>query len=176
MFKSNALVKFNCLNDFNASDYNITLDANGNFTANTDISSTQKAISNGSGTFDKDGDVYLIKTAAELRTFDGNGKTISGVQIYSETNETRGLFRSIGLKGVVKNLTLSDSRITAFGFAGGIVAWNNSTVENCRVTETVTIAASKPIVVTHGGIVGYNNYATVTNNTTNAGAIVGDGN
>ncbi len=157
MFKSNALVKFNCLNDFNASDYNITLDANGNFTANTDISSTQKAISNDISTFDKDGDVYLIKTATELRTFDGNSKTVSGVQIYSETNETRRLFRSIGLKGVVKNLTLSDSRITAFGFAGGIVAWNNSTVENCRVTETVTIAASKPIVVTHGGIVGDGN-------------------
>ena len=258
---ASASVKFSCPSDFTANDYEITLDANGNFTANTDITVTQKAISNDISTFDKDGEVYLIKTAAELRTFaayvnsgndctgktfrlandialdrstynnnesnfsgvgdfngtfDGNGKTISGVQIYSEANESRGLFRSTGTKGVIKNLTLSDSLITAFGFAGGIVGWHMGTVENCRVTDTVTIAADKPIATTHGGIVGYNNYATVkdcissatviasesqcrsygaivgsnnngtisnclalnatvTNNTSNAGAIVGDG-
>jgi len=97
--------------------------------------------------------------------FDGDGHTISGIRIFKNTGELtdgdQGLFGCVYNGGIVKNLTLSDARITAGSSAGGITGViYRGTVENCHVTGTVAIHAVDNCDA-HGGIVGYNNKGTV---------------
>ena len=97
-------------------------------------------------------------------TFDGNGKTISGIRIYKAYTEYQltlfgpfGLFGRIGSTAEVKNVTLSDTRI-ASGSVGGIVGNNaGGKVTNCHVTNTVEIQGIG-YISQHGGIVDYNGY------------------
>ena len=97
-------------------------------------------------------------------TFDGNGKTISGIRIYMNYTEYQltffgpiGLFGRIGSTAEVKNVTLSDTRI-ASGSVGGIVGNNaGGKVTNCHVTNTVEIQGIG-YISQHGGIVDYNGY------------------
>ncbi|MCR5444161.1 MAG: InlB B-repeat-containing protein [Bacteroidales bacterium] len=96
-------------------------------------------------------------------TFDGCGHTVSGIRI-NASNSYKGLFGYIE-GGTVKNVILSDSRITGFQEVGGIVGENSGgTVENCHATATVAIYSrtSGPNPYKHGGIVGYNNGITAT--------------
>ena len=97
--------------------------------------------------------------------FDGDGHTISGIRIYrnggTQADENHGLFGYVGQNGIVKNVTLSDVRITAASYAGGIAGMNsNGTIENCHVTGTVAIHAVDDCDA-HGGIVGYNDEGIV---------------
>ena len=98
--------------------------------------------------------------------FDGNGKTISGIRIYKggqdiSTNGYQGLFGYIGPSAEVKNVTLTDTRITAADFSGGIVGLNGcGTVADCHVTNTVKILTIITSSDYHGGIVGYNAYGS----------------
>ncbi len=90
-------------------------------------------------------------------TFDGCGHSVSGIRIRA-SNDYKGLFGYI-VGGTVRNVTLSDSRITGRQYVGGIVGENyHGTVENCHATATVAIYSrtngTSPIY--HGGIVGYN--------------------
>lgn len=97
-------------------------------------------------------------------TFDGNGKTISGIRIYKNYDKNQltflgpfGLFGRIGSTAEVKNVTLSDTRI-ASGSVGGIVGNNaGGKITNCHVTNTVEIQGIGDISQ-HGGIVDYNGY------------------
>ena len=85
-------------------------------------------------------------------TFDGNGKTITGLSI-NEVNDTtggyKGLFSSIS-GGTVKGLGV-EVDIAASFYVGGIagVVFNNGKIENCHVSGT--IAGGKSV----GGIAGY---------------------
>ena len=93
-------------------------------------------------------------------TFDGNGLTISGIRIYkggSGNEDTDlGLFGYIN-GGTVKNVTLSDTRITGFCSVGGIVGWSCAgSVVDCNVADNVCIHAVASGANSHGGIVGYN--------------------
>ena len=98
--------------------------------------------------------------------FDGNGKTISGIRIYDTYDKnqhiffgTFGIFGRIGSSAEVKNVTLTDSRITAGNSTGGIVGYNGGgKVTNCHVTNTVEIMGIGENVNQHGGIVGANGY------------------
>ena len=97
--------------------------------------------------------------------FDGDGHTISGIRIYrnggTHADENQGLFGYVDQNGIVKNVTLSDVRITAASYAGGIAGVNsNGTIENCHVTGTVAIHAVVDCDL-HGGIVGFNENGTV---------------
>jgi len=86
-------------------------------------------------------------------TFDGNGHTVSGIRIYS-SYDRQGLFGTIS-SGIVKNVILSDSRITGSDEVGGIVGYSTySTVQNCHVTNSVTIHTIEDNAGNHGGIVG----------------------
>ena len=92
--------------------------------------------------------------------FNGNGKTISGIRIYSDYYN-RGLFGVISYPAVVENVTLADTRITAGNESGCIVGKNvGGTIDNCHVTKTVTIKAitgsNIDPVNCLGGIVGHN--------------------
>lgn len=83
-------------------------------------------------------------------SFDGNGKTISGLTL----NETyySGLFAYIDVNGEVKNLTLDKFKVTSTNSYGGVLAgYSAGNITNCKVTNmdfTVQNGSFK------GGIVG----------------------
>ncbi|MBE6331491.1 MAG: hypothetical protein E7070_04160 [Bacteroidales bacterium] len=93
-------------------------------------------------------------------TFDGDGHTISGINIKKSgsgfTDSFQGLFGRN--RGTVKNVTLAASRISGHCHVGGIVGQNNpgGTISNCTVTANVSVLASSTKSLYHGGIVGYN--------------------
>lgn len=100
-------------------------------------------------------------------TFDGQGHTISGIRIYEnddfDTDDNIGLFGYIS-GGTIKDVILSDTRITARDNVGGIVGYmtGSSTVQNCNVSNTVAIHSAVTSNY-HGGIVGNLFGGTVTN-------------
>ena len=63
-------------------------------------------------------------------TFDGNGKTISGLYIRT-TNAYSGLFGGVGKTGVVKNVTIVNACILGDDYLGCVAGINKGTVENC---------------------------------------------
>lgn len=73
-------------------------------------------------------------------TFDGAGYTISGLVIVEDSQSTCcGLFRKIASSGVVKNVTLSNSKIicTDECYVGGITGLNEGSIYNCTLENTV---------------------------------------
>ena len=100
-------------------------------------------------------------------TFDGQGNTISGIRIYEndafDTDDNIGLFGYIS-GGTIKDVVLSDTRITARDNVGGIAGYmtGSSTVQNCNVSNTVAIHSAVTSNY-HGGIVGNLFGGTVTN-------------
>ena len=94
-------------------------------------------------------------------TFDGNGKTITGLTINELLGGNMGLFASIAEGGMVKNLTLDDVDITIdMSYAGAVAGQNDGTIENCSVSGSVTSSGKLPSAYV-GGIVGQNN-GTIT--------------
>lgn len=95
-------------------------------------------------------------------TFDGQGHTISGIRINTESSY-QGLF---GMNdGVIKNLTIDNAVITSSkDYVGGIAGWNKGTISNCEVTNDVKITS----IYVCGGVVGENegtiSNCVVTNN------------
>ena len=122
-----------------------------------------------------------------MGTFDGNGKTISGLYISdsdADTVDHIGLFSSVGADGVVRNLTIDDSYMSGDNsgddLAGVVAVHNAGTIENCGNRGTVTNYYSGGIVyknegtisrcVNSGNIHGYyaggiaaNNQGTISN-------------
>ena len=93
-------------------------------------------------------------------TFDGQGHTISGIVL--ENGGRQALFGTIGGDAVIKDLTLDNSSIncTSKGIAAGIVGRiaNGGTIENCHVTDNVTISGEGFV----GGIVGTTGTGRIT--------------
>ena len=92
-------------------------------------------------------------------TFDGAGKTITGLTV-TGSNKYAGLFGRIGSGGTVKNVVLEGVQITSdnsSGYAGG-VAGNSfgGTIENCSVSGSVSGSFSV------GGVVGYQFGSSIT--------------
>ena len=72
-------------------------------------------------------------------TFDGNGKTVSGIRINSSSSY-KGLFGKIYAGATVKNVILSDARIIDEDYCGGIAgSCEQSTITNCWVKSNVCI-------------------------------------
>ncbi len=99
--------------------------------------------------------------------FDGNGHSLSSIYVLLEGDDYWssyvGVFGMLGEGGVVRNLTLSHSTIRAYDFTGGIVGYNSKgTIENCHVTENVSVTGITGRVSAHGGIVGKNDQGTVS--------------
>ena len=101
-------------------------------------------------------------------TFDGNGKTISGLYIKNTSSDTdyQGFFGYVGSSGKIENLSVSGT-VTGNNFVGGVVGRNRGTVENCYNTGTVT---GNNFV---GGIVGNNNPGASVENCYNTGSVSG---
>ena len=98
-----------------------------------------------------------------IGTFDGNGKTISGLYIKSSDND-QGLFGYVDTGGTVKDLTVSGT-VSGNNFVGGVVGYNSGTFENCAFTGSV----SGDWYV--GGIVGLNDSGATVSNCYNTGEV-----
>ena len=110
-------------------------------------------------------------------TFDGNGKTITGLTVKQEGTNYVGLFGYIGTGGKVMNVTLTDVEVTGRSLVGGVAGQNDGTVENCSVVGTVTgtgYTDTGGIVGTnYGTISGCKAEGTVTGGESNVGGIAG---
>ena len=95
-------------------------------------------------------------------TFDGNGKTITGLTV-TGSNEYAGLFGFIGPGGTVQNVVLEGVQITSdnsSGYAGGVAGYcYRGTLENCPVSGSVSGSGSSSDV---GGVVGYQLVGSIT--------------
>lgn len=86
-------------------------------------------------------------------TFDGNGKTITGLTVTGSDRYT-GLFGFI--KGTVKNVVLTEINITSGTFVGGVAGWSfDGNIENCSVSGSVSGSDV-------GGVVGYQQGGSIT--------------
>ena len=92
-------------------------------------------------------------------TFDGNGKTITGLTINQSATSNVGLFASIAESGTVKNLKLDDVDITAGSNVGAIAGENRGTIENCSVSGSAIGSSDNSNV---GGIAGMHREGTIT--------------
>lgn len=105
-------------------------------------------------------------------TFDGQGHTITGLNI-SSPSEAVALFGDIGAAGKVMNLQLKDVTYNGSTAMGGIARGNNGTITACSVTGTLTNTTNNGAV---GGIAAIN-YGTITacwfNGTITGGSNVG---
>lgn len=90
-------------------------------------------------------------------TFDGNNKTIRGLEIDKSGTDYVGLIGCLGSGGKVQNVTLTNISVSGANCVGGIAGQNYGTVENCSVNGTVT---GKGFTDT-GGIAG-SNYGTIS--------------
>ena len=105
-------------------------------------------------------------------TFDGNGKTITGLTVTGSDRYT-GLLGFI--KGTVKNVVLTEINITSGTFVGGVAGWSfGGNIENCSVSGSVSGSDV-------GGVVGYQQVGSITGcsssatvkGTERAGGVVG---
>ena len=89
-------------------------------------------------------------------TFEGNGKTVSGLYFNdTSANFDVGLFSYVGEGGTVQNVGIADSYLCGSQSIGAVVGNNFGTVTGCYNTGTVISSG------TAGGVVGANN-GTVT--------------
>lgn len=90
-------------------------------------------------------------------TFDGNGKTISGIYI-NTSEDYQGLFGYIGIGGTVKDLGIEKSRIKGGNNVGGIAGYSSGNIEDCYNTGSVSGGSNV------GGIAGTADGATDCHN------------
>ena len=109
-------------------------------------------------------------------TFDGNGKTITGLTV-TGSDQYAGLFGYIGSGGTVKNVVLEGVQITSdnrLGDAGGVAGYSYGKIEYCSVSGSVSISGTNSYA---GGVVGFQFGGSITgcssSATVNAGILAG---
>lgn len=111
--------------------------------------------------------------------FDGNGKTISGVRMYESdymsTMVSPGIFNFVINPGVVKNLTVLDTKISAEACAGGIAGIvEGGTIENCTSYADLYLINSIFMNGIIGGIAGESMEGSISNCTSYSTITIGD--
>ena len=101
-------------------------------------------------------------------TFDGDGHTITGlkVDIQSDNIIYAGLFGCLGAGGTIKNVSLTDSKITCSGnrvYVGGVCGFNDGTIENCYNTGDVSGTGTSSYGYVYAGGVCGRNTGTIQN-------------
>lgn len=89
-------------------------------------------------------------------TFDGNGKSISGLKINSTNESPVGFISRLGEGGAVKNLKVEGADMSSTSSSaniGAVAGRNEGTISNCHVINT-TISGKYQA----GGVVGYNSH------------------
>mgnify|MGYP000247151969 CR=1 FL=1 len=104
-------------------------------------------------------------------TFDGNGKTITGLTV-TTSDRYAGLFGYIGSGGTVKNVVLKDVQIESdnqYGCVGGVAGNSDGNIENCSVSGSVSgNSNSNGTSNCVGGVVGQQYGGTITECTSSA--------
>ena len=100
---------------------------------------------------------------------DGGSHEITGLYIYVKEGSEQGLFGHVGKGGAVRNLKV-DSSVSSMKNVGGIVGWNEGTVENCLHTGDVTGYRSGSSI---GGVVGQNSSGGIVKNCHNFDDVTG---
>ena len=122
----------------------------------------------------------ISSSKAYTGIFDGNGHKISGLYIDNGTASNTGFIGYMGASGQVKNLTISQSRISSTGnYIGAVAGDSKGDITNCHVTADVKVSGKGYV----GGIVGEldsnmslsgcSNAGTVTATESYAGGIAG---
>ncbi len=91
-------------------------------------------------------------------SLDGGGHVVSGI-VLDGGDEKGGLFATVG-NATIRNLTLTDMKISGYKLAGAFAGENYGTIENCSAVN-VTITSDEDTSYI-GGIAGYN-YGTIRN-------------
>lgn len=102
------------------------------------------------------------ESSPEIRTyniytgiFDGNGYTISGLYINDPSTSGFAMFNRVGADAIIKNVTLTDTYVSAYTSAAGIAIINKGSISNCSVDGIITVGRCGT-----AGIV-VNNYGTI---------------
>ena len=177
--------------------YNITLDKDkgytddgqGNYTVTSaeGLKNIAKLVNDGNTDIDITLDTDLDLTDMEWTpignyekqytgTFDGNGKTITGLTV-TGSDQYAGLFGRIGSGGKVMNVKLEGVQIESdngMSDVGGVAGYSRGTLENCSVAGSVSGSGMNGIA---GGVVGYQTGGSITgcssSATVNAGNVAG---
>jgi hypothetical protein len=100
-------------------------------------------------------------------SYDGDGKTITGLTINGTANGYIGVFGFIDAGGMVKKMNVTGTITQTAGteglYTGGIVGLNFGTIDNCSFSGTISGTNNDDV----GGIAGRNT-GTVINSTSNA--------
>ena len=102
-------------------------------------------------------------------TFDGNGKSISGLYINSSSYNT-GLFGYLGSGGSIQKLTVTNSVVRGGMYTGSIVGYSYGTISEC-INNGDVFATSTHV----GGIVGFCNAGGALSDCHNTGSVQGSG-
>ena len=110
-------------------------------------------------------------------TFDGNGKTISGMQFYkpelSKTLVFSSVFGVVGPMGIVKNLDVRDNVYNSNMVIAGIADMNMGTIENCSSSMVINIGDDSYDSNSIGGIAAQNS-GVIRNCNSNISITVGN--
>ena len=157
------------INPVAGSFYNITLNYNpgytevseGNYTVNNEkgLKNLAKLVNNGETNINitLTGDITLTGEWTPIGnyekqytgTFDGNGKTITGLTFnHSETNNV-GLIGGLGENGIVQDVKLDKVNIKANNNVGGIVGYSLGLIIGCSVSGDISGARQV------GGVMGW---------------------
>jgi len=94
-------------------------------------------------------------------TFDGDNKTISNVLITAAPSaDYQGLFGYLGTNGMLKNLGVTNSKVQGATYVGGLVGYNDGTINGSSFDGNVT---GEEVV---GGLVGNNAFKINTSHST----------
>ena len=100
-------------------------------------------------------------------TFDGKGKTVSGLYFNDSTVNHVGLFGYLQSGGIVQNVGVVDSYLSGNEKIGGVVGVSDGTITDCYNNGTISGNTSV------GGVVGFNN-GDVIAGCYNTGTVSGD--
>ena len=100
--------------------------------------------------------------------FDGDGKTISGLNINDSSMLYVGLFGYVGSGGRVFNLTVANSNFYGQNSVGGICGYNRGTITGC--TSSANVSGTQGV----GGICGTNGTSCNITNCSNSGTVNGE--
>ena len=111
--------------------------------------------------------------------FDGDGKYISGIRIYSDSDNQfdlgQGIFKVVGPDGVIRNLTVDDTKVTAAAGVAGIVSIAaGCLIENCTSYADLLILTNNQRCGMSGGIVAATESARISDCTSYSTITVGD--
>ena len=98
-----------------------------------------------------------------IGTFDGNGKSISGLKISSTNESPVGFISRLGEGGAVKNLTLEGANISStndYANTGAVAGYNYGTISYCHVSDDCSVKVESNVYL--GGIAGFNAYPSGT--------------